>query len=58
MFDELVPANTKATEVEVIVQKLADARLITTDETAGKDTVTISHEKLIDAWPWLKKVSQ
>jgi hypothetical protein len=35
---------------------LADARLITTDELGGKDTVTISHEKLIDAWPWLKKL--
>ncbi|MFN8413443.1 MAG: PQQ-binding-like beta-propeller repeat protein [Anaerolineales bacterium] len=56
LFDELVPSNTKAAEVESIVQKLADARLITTDEVAGKDTVTISHEKLIDAWPWLKKL--
>ena len=56
LFDELIPANTKAEDVEAIVQKLADARLITTDEQAGKDTVTISHEKLIDAWPWLKKL--
>ncbi|HLO33351.1 MAG TPA: AAA family ATPase, partial [Anaerolineales bacterium] len=56
LFDELVPANTKAEAVEAIVQKLADARLIITDEQAGRDTVTISHEKLIDAWPWLKKL--
>jgi WD40 repeat protein/energy-coupling factor transporter ATP-binding protein EcfA2 len=56
LFDELVPAKAKAEDVEAIVQKLADARLITTDEQAGKDTVTISHEKLIDAWPWLKKL--
>lgn len=56
LFDELVPVDTKAEDVEAIVQKLADARLITTDEQAGKDTVTISHEKLIDAWPWLKKL--
>jgi len=56
LFDELVPANAKATEVESVVQRLADARLIITDEQAGKDTVTISHEKLIDAWPWLKKL--
>lgn len=56
MFDELIPASVKSAEVEAIVQKLADARLITTDEAAGKDTVTISHEKLIDAWPWLKKL--
>lgn len=56
IFDELIPANASANEVETIVQKLADARLITTDESAGRDTVTISHEKLIDAWPWLKKL--
>lgn len=56
LFDELVPATAKPREVEAIVQKLADARLITTDEQAGKDTVTISHEKLIEAWPWLKKL--
>jgi len=56
IFDELIPANASTNEVETIVQKLADARLITTDESAGKDTVTISHEKLIDAWPWLKKL--
>ncbi len=56
LFDELVPANTKSEDVEAIVRKLADARLVTTDEAAGKDTVTISHEKLIDAWPWLKKL--
>lgn len=55
-FDELVPASIQAEEIESIVRKLADARLITTDEIAGKDTVTISHEKLIDAWPWLKKL--
>jgi WD40 repeat protein len=56
LFDELVPANTKPEEVGNIVQKLADARLIITDEQAGKDTVTISHEKLIEAWPWLKRL--
>ena len=56
LFNELIPANIKAEDVETIVQKLADARLITTDEQAGNDTVTISHEKLIDAWPWLKKL--
>src|SRR5687767_4957574 len=56
LFDELIPANTKPEEVSIIVQKLADARLIVTDEQGGKDTVTISHEKLIEAWPWLKKL--
>ena len=56
IFEELVPANMQSANVEAIVRKLADARLITTDEVAGKDTVTISHEKLIEAWPWLKKL--
>lgn len=56
MLDELIPANTKVADIEVVIQKLADARLITTGEQAGLDTVTISHEKLIDAWPWLKKL--
>jgi WD40 repeat protein len=56
LFDELVPVDASSQEVETIVGKLADARLIITDEQAGKDTVTISHEKLIDAWPWLKKL--
>jgi WD40 repeat protein/energy-coupling factor transporter ATP-binding protein EcfA2 len=56
LFDELVPANASPADVLAIVQKLADARLIITDEQAGKDTVTISHEKLIEAWPWLKKL--
>ncbi len=56
LFKELIPAHKNDEDVKVIVQKLADARLITTDEQAGNDTVTISHEKLIDAWPWLKKL--
>nr|MDQ3006577.1 hypothetical protein [Chloroflexota bacterium] len=56
LFDELIPANISEAEVQTVVQKLADARLIITDEQAGKDTVTISHEKLIEAWPWLKKL--
>jgi hypothetical protein len=56
MFEELVPTGVDSAEVEVTVRKLADARLVTTDEIGGKDTVTISHEKLIDAWPWLKKL--
>jgi formylglycine-generating enzyme required for sulfatase activity len=55
-FDELIPANANPDDVLAVVQKLADARLVTTDEQAGKDTVTISHEKLIDAWPWLRKL--
>jgi formylglycine-generating enzyme required for sulfatase activity/energy-coupling factor transporter ATP-binding protein EcfA2 len=56
LFNELIPANRKTEDVTSTIQKLADARLITTDEMEGFDTITISHEKLIDAWPWLKKL--
>ncbi|HLO28594.1 MAG TPA: AAA family ATPase [Anaerolineales bacterium] len=56
LFAELIPANSRAEDVRAIVQKLADARLIITDEKAGRDTVTILHEKMIEAWPWLKKL--
>ena len=56
LFNELVPANAESTDVHSVVQKLADARLITTDEQAGKNIVSLSHEKLIDAWPWLRKL--
>ncbi len=52
LSNELIPAGAKAEAVKTVVQKLANARLITTDAA----TVTISHEKLIDAWPWLKKL--
>ncbi len=55
-FDELVPANVNPPQVEAIVQKLADARLITTDERDHKEIVTIAHETLIEAWPWLRKL--
>jgi len=41
LFDELIPAETKVDDVEAIVRKLADARLITTDEQEGVDTVSI-----------------
>jgi WD40 repeat protein len=55
-FAELVPASVTADPVKAVIQKLADARLITTAEQDHKETVTISHEKLIDAWPWLRKL--
>jgi energy-coupling factor transporter ATP-binding protein EcfA2 len=52
LSNELVPVDQRAEMVNAVIQKLVNARLITTDET----TVTISHEKLIDAWSWLKKL--
>ena len=52
LSNELIPAGAQGEAVKTAVQKLANARLITTDAAM----VTISHEKLIDAWPWLKKL--
>lgn len=54
LFDELIPADSKSDDVKAVVQKLADARLVTTEEDSNKYTIT--HEKLIDAWPWLKRL--
>ena len=55
-FDELVPVNIDAAQVRLVVQKLADARLITTDKQDRRETVTIAHEALIEAWPWLHRL--
>jgi GAF domain-containing protein len=56
LFEELIPAKTNPENIRAVIQKLADARLIITDEKAGRNMVTIAHEKLIDAWPWLKRL--
>ncbi len=60
LFEELVPADAAALSVEEIIRKLADARLLTTydpEDTPQHDrTVTLAHEKLIEAWPWLHKL--
>ncbi len=56
LFSELVPAGADATRVKTLISKLADVRLITTDEQDGKETVTLAHERLIDAWGWLRKL--
>jgi WD40 repeat protein/energy-coupling factor transporter ATP-binding protein EcfA2 len=53
-FDELVPANVDVARVKTVVQKLENARLITTGEKDNK--YTIAHETLIDAWPWLRRL--
>ncbi|MDX1413677.1 MAG: WD40 repeat domain-containing protein [Candidatus Promineifilaceae bacterium] len=67
-FGELLPANADprtADMVAAVVTKLAQpgVRLVTTsadqlDEYLedAKPTVTIAHEKLIEAWPWLQKL--
>ncbi len=56
LFGELVPAGADAARVKTLITKLADARLITTDKQDGKETVTLAHERLIDAWDWLRRL--
>lgn len=65
-FDDLVPTGADRELVARTVAELAEqkARLITTGGTGegiGPEgimaaTVTIAHEKLIDAWPWLRQL--
>ncbi|MCC6604713.1 MAG: hypothetical protein IT327_16005 [Anaerolineae bacterium] len=67
-FSELVPAGVSIDSVADVVGKLAqeDIRLITTsggdsheervDDLTTQAMVTIAHEKLIDAWPWLRQL--
>jgi len=52
-FDELIPPAPfgNATQVEDVIVKLADARLITT----GAGTVEVAHEALIREWPTLRE---
>ncbi len=52
LFQEIVLADADAAQVHETLAKLADARLVTTDEK----TVTLAHERLIDAWGWLRKL--
>ncbi|MCB8925159.1 MAG: hypothetical protein H6652_05985 [Ardenticatenaceae bacterium] len=64
-FAELVPAGSSAAAVTTVLSDLADVRLVTTSDLAVVEgqpvttssqeaTVTIAHEKMIDAWPWLR----
>lgn len=56
-YDELIRTSidnrSEKVKAAKVIEKLVAARLIIKDEIGGKDTVTISHEKLIEAWPWL-----
>ena len=59
LFEELVPTRADEASVATVIRKLADARLVTVDvRTQVKETrtVTLAHERLIDAWPWLRKL--
>ena len=67
-FAELVPAGATKKEVSAVIGKLTQekVRLITTSgvetdeqitqEQIPETTVTIAHEKLIEAWPWLRQL--
>ncbi|MDX1416172.1 MAG: hypothetical protein R3293_18385 [Candidatus Promineifilaceae bacterium] len=69
-FEELKPADTETAAVAAVVGALAaeDVRLVTTsgivagealsaeEIAAAQTTVTLAHEKLIDAWPWLRRL--
>lgn len=55
-FDDLVTAEADIPLLKALLQKLADARLITTDQQANQVTVTLAHEALIEAWPWLRRL--
>jgi WD40 repeat protein/class 3 adenylate cyclase len=48
---ELIPPQGDAADVEEVLVKLADARLITT----GEGTVEVAHEALIREWPTLRQ---
>lgn len=50
-FDELMSPNENAAEVRVVMNILADARLI----TLGEGTAEVAHEALIREWPTLRE---
>lgn len=56
-FEEFTSSEAGTAAFESVVRRLADARLVSTDEdkAAGR-TITLAHEKLIEAWPWLKQL--
>jgi energy-coupling factor transporter ATP-binding protein EcfA2 len=58
--EELVEPDTDRDAVEDVIDSLAAARLITIDERdergAHDKTITLAHEQLIDAWPWLHRL--
>ncbi len=55
-LQELIPANANPSTVKAVVEELATARLLTTDEQGTQETVTLAHETLIDAWSWLRRL--
>jgi hypothetical protein len=56
LLEELIPSGIEPTTVKKVIAHLADARLVTTDEQSNREMVTIAHEALIEAWPWLARL--
>lgn len=53
---ELLPYQGQAADIEIVVQKLTDARLLTTSQgESGHEAVEVSHEALIRGWPRLRE---
>lgn len=50
-IEELVPEGVPVEAVESLLERLADARLV----TLGEDTAEVAHEVLIREWPTLRK---
>ena len=53
LLQDIVPAGGSVEAVQALLKPLVDERLITTgyDAAAGAETVELSHEALIRAWP-------
>jgi WD40 repeat protein len=56
-LEQLVPVNRTPEELDLLLKPLIDERLLTTgrDITNNEETVEISHEQLINAWPTFKR---
>lgn len=53
---ELLPVEGKAADSEAVVQRLADARLVTTGKNErGEEVIDLAHEALIRGWPRLRE---
>ncbi|MGQ9851707.1 MAG: ATP-binding protein, partial [Aggregatilineaceae bacterium] len=55
-FEQIILAEVDAEVMEALIRKLADARLIITAKDESGRTITLAHEKLMDAWPWLRNL--
>jgi WD40 repeat protein len=56
-LDELITRSDEAENIRAVVTALANARLLTTDRSAGEgsDVIDVSHEALIRGWPRLRR---